>query len=780
MLSGRGGQAGKVGAGSSSGGGGGGGGAGFSFAASHLRSTITTAGTLEDGIVTFIYHGPASGSQTFGCTGKPVPYVVPVGVTSLDVVAVGGQGGPPLNLIGSNPFGGRGDVHRARIAVTAGETLQVVVGCAGGAGTQSWCGGSGGGGGFGLISGGPGGSGVGGCIAPPAGDGGSGGGGASGVASQFPPDDVNDVLLMAAGGGAGGGLTFTQAGGTGAGYGPYQADEISLPQTPGASGGGACGGSGGAIGSNSSILGAIGGTGGNAADASAGGGGGGGGGGFPVGLGGGGGGFAYCGGGGGAAGGSRFGLGVTPDKVGPYRVFGNGDGMVTVSPIFKAPDDLAVTATATAALTRTTTWGIIKGASIVRPNIPAGESAIVNYHVQVNHDSGIDGDWTVTGHVTVTNANGSAVTGVNVTAATDNGGSCSVPDGTGVTIPAHNSVALAYTCAYATRPVFYIGTLTAAATWPSFGSPNTRATAPAGFDFATATPTLKDGTVRVTDSVAGVLGTVRSDDPSSTRFSYAESYPGRAGTCTDYPNTATYTTDSGKTGSYSFTVKVCVGANLSVSTTATPSAPHLSWGITKHVDKTVVKQVGGKATFKYTVVAKEAGSSGSQVSGNISVTNPNDWEPITGTVTDTVNNGGVCTVAGGVNVTVEAGRTAHLPYTCTYATAPNPAAGTNTATVTWDKTVAATPGDSAHGAHDFVFDAGTSAGHTVRVTDTFNGATTTLGTVTGTTIPPYASKTFTYERKVAVPTSGCRTFANTAAIAETGQTAGASVRVCGR
>ncbi len=125
----------------------------------------------------------------YQCTGKPVPYVVPAGVTSLDVVAGGGQGGPLSNLSGTNLARGRGDVHRGIVEVLPGETLQIVVGCAGGAGgTTSFCvgdGGDGGHGGFGLISGGAGGHGAGRCLGPPYGDGGSGVGGTSGITSQL-------------------------------------------------------------------------------------------------------------------------------------------------------------------------------------------------------------------------------------------------------------------------------------------------------------------------------------------------------------------------------------------------------------------------------------------------------------------------------------------------------------------------------------------------------------------------------------------------------------------
>ena len=571
--------------------------------------------------------------------------------------------------------------------------------------------------------------------------------------------------------------------------GPYQADQTSLPQSTGSPGGGACGGGGGGLGNNDSILGAVGGPGGDAGFASASGAGAGGGGGFPIGGGGGGGGFAYCGGGGGADGGSRFGIGVTPKPVGPYANYGTGDGIMLLTPLFvpAQPKDLSVTATATATLTRTFSWGLTKGIDTARQNVPTGESATFNYVVDVVHGAGVDGGWAVVGQISVTNPNGSDVTGVGVTGVVSNGGSCTVTNGTGVTIPANGSQTLAYTCTYATAPTPSAGRMTATATWPAFGSPSTTATWPAGFDFATAIPMLRDDSVLVRDSVAGTQGVVISSDPSPARFSYSSSYPGMAGTCIDYPNTASYVTNTGKTGSSNQVfATVCAGSDLRVTTTAIPAfTRHFDWGISKDVDNTVVEQAGGSATFTYTVVAKESGLTDSRwtMTGTISVTNPNDWEPITGTVTDAVDNGGICTVDGGANVSLAAGQTRQLTSHCTYSSAPNPATGTNTATVTWDKVAASTPGGQAQGSANVAFDTGSSGNpsadnRTVTVVDTFNGATTILGTVTGTGTQPYASKTFTYPRTVPVPASGCQAYANIARIAQTGQTAGASVEVC--
>src|SRR5207245_2835251 len=190
---------------------------------------------------------------------------------------------------------------------------------------------------------------------------------------------------------------------------------------------------------------------------------------------------------------------------------------------------------------------------------------------------------------------------------------------------------------------------------------------------------------------------------STGAFTYPHTYTGdTAGTCTSHNNTATFTTNTtSTTGSASATVKVCVGADLTVTKTAAPTFTRtFTWGIAKDVDKTSVKIAsGGSATFNYTVnVTHDAGSDSAwAVNGTITVTNPNDWEAITANLTDGVDNLGLCTVTGGPTVTVPPSTAAILNYSCAYAVAPNPLSGTNTATATRDTATFKTNTTSATG-----------------------------------------------------------------------------------
>lgn len=224
------------------------------------------------------------------------------------------------------------------------------------------------------------------------------------------------------------------------------------------------------------------------------------------------------------------------------------------------------------------------------------------------------------------------------------------------------------------------------------------------------------------------------------------------------------------------------GVDLTVSKTATPAFTRTyNWSIQKLVDKTLVEQFGGTVTFNYTVNVAETGfvDSGWQVTGQITVTNPNIFAVSGINVTDAVDDGGTCVVTGGTGVSLAAGGSTVLSYTCTYASAPNPTSGTNTATATWDNTIFFTPHNSATGTATFSFTTPTSTvNKTVTVTDNFNGTTTTLGTVTATDSTPFASKSFTYSHTVSATPGTCSTFNNTATIAETGQTSSQSVTVC--
>jgi hypothetical protein len=229
-------------------------------------------------------------------------------------------------------------------------------------------------------------------------------------------------------------------------------------------------------------------------------------------------------------------------------------------------------------------------------------------------------------------------------------------------------------------------------------------------------------------------------------------------------------------------------ADLIVTKDATPTfARTYSWDAGKSVDRTRVEQAGGSATFNYTVTATWSGptDSGWKVDGTISVFNPNAFGIGGVTVTDAVDNGGDCAVTGGSNATIAAETTVDFAYECTYASAPDPLAGTNTATATWDGTQYHTPSGSANFAIDFAFDDGSKGNPTVTndettVSDTFNGGSAqALGVAgvapswvkdAGNNLTGFAESyssathtfTLTYSRSIPIPAHGCLDYTNTA------------------
>jgi hypothetical protein len=440
------------------------------------------------------------------------------------------------------------------------------------------------------------------------------------------------------------------------------------------------------------------------------------------------------------------------------------------------PKDLTVTKTAAPSFTRSFDWTIDKSAD--HDLFKTAGSATFNYTIAVVKDAGTDSDWQLDGVITVNNPNSFDVTGVNVTDAL-----CAVSNADNMKVPANGSVSVPYTCAFDANPGS--GTNTATATWVSYGSPGTSASGTAPFAFGEPT-TIVNGSVTVNDSNG--QSWVFTDTGSQTYpVTYAKD---PAGTCTDHTNTATIlqTQDSA-----SKTVKVCVGADLTVSKTAVPSFKRTyTWDISKAVDKTLVRQSAVGATFNYTVNAWQTGFADSdwKVSGEITVNNPNDWEAITADLSDVVSNGGVCTLAES-RVTVPAGGSVKVGYTCTYASAPTGSAGinsggsiknippsgpVNTATATWDATAFFTPGGNASGTANFAFTTPTSTENkTIYITDTYAGD---LGTLTATDGEPYASGTFTYSREAAGVPGTCKTFDNTAAIVGTNESASQTVTLC--
>ena len=206
-----------------------------------------------------------------------------------------------------------------------------------------------------------------------------------------------------------------------------------------------------------------------------------------------------------------------------------------------------------------------------------------------------------------------------------------------------------------------------------------------------------------------------------------------------------------------------------------------AWGIAKSVDKTKVEQVGGTATFNYTVnVTHDSGTNSSvQVSGNIDVTNPNNADVTMSSLTDQLSDGTNCTVSTGGSTTLAIGDNV-FPYTCSLSAVPSGQLD-NTATVNWGAQTLSDGSVLTVGSAPYTFSnisfTQTKVDDSVTVTDTIGG---TLGTVSQSASSPTA---FTYSNTVSVPQYGCQTVNNTATFTtNTSGTTGSdskAVTVCG-
>ena len=433
-------------------------------------------------------------------------------------------------------------------------------------------------------------------------------------------------------------------------------------------------------------------------------------------------------------------------------------------------------------------------------NVPAGTNATFDYSVTATQTGITDSNWKVTGKITVSNPNDWQAIVANVTDAVDNGGACTMSiggtptNGQNIEIPKSGSVVIDYICTWTSAPASYSGTNTATATWnqQTYGTATGSANGTAKFTLTQVgsknkTVDVYDNKVSLTTPVKlGTLTGTNGEPWASDTFTYSLDLAGVSGVCTDYTNTATLKVGETTVDSAGKTVTVCGAADLTVSKTAnTAFVRTYSWTIDKSVDPTSVGQFAGDSTdLNYTVgVKKNTVDSAWVVSGQITVTNSNQFQAVTVTVTDAVNNGGVCSVPGGTNVTVPAATSAGpgtktLAYTCTYASAPNPSSGMNTATATWDKELAHTPTGSASGtaAADFGKATITENGDkSVNVTDS-NGET--WGPVSDSTTWKYKDAAVCSNDPASYKDGHySATLQNTATIDQTGTSANTSVTV---
>jgi hypothetical protein len=454
-----------------------------------------------------------------------------------------------------------------------------------------------------------------------------------------------------------------------------------------------------------------------------------------------------------------------------------------------AADALTVSKTVTGDYTTTWPWTLAKSADATQVTNSDGQHQFV-YTVTATHGDPTNSAVTVQGDITVHNPNTNGATDPNhtptlVDTQLSDGTACHVDPLPSSLPPGDTTVH--YTCDpdnsfNFNSPPTNKATLSWDTQTLSDGSLLSGNQADTG-DVAInpLTPHLVGDSTTITDPNAvtnanpsGQLGTVSVNDPNGQQFSYSVNYNDPAGKCTSHDNTAHFTASGGGApgDSNKVTVTQCVGADLTVSKTATPTFDRTyGWNISKAVDKTRVEQVGGQATFNYTVtMGHDQGTDAHwKVAGNITASNPNDWESVALTgVADAIDNGGNCSITSGDPKATLApkgqpGDSVVLGYQCTYSSRPDYSAlFTNTATASWDKSAASTPNGSADGTATGRFSDATPTikDDQVSVTDPLSGnPQDVLGTVgLGDPNP----KQFTYSHTVSVPQFNCTTVNNTA------------------
>ena len=448
-----------------------------------------------------------------------------------------------------------------------------------------------------------------------------------------------------------------------------------------------------------------------------------------------------------------------------------------------AYQDLSVSKTVDATFDRDYNWTIDKTVDPARKTVNSATGNVeFNYGVEVKAGKPVDSNFKVSGSITVENPNTIAINGVTLS---DNlpDAVCAIKTAGGsavtgpVSIPS-GATTFNYTCVMpSTTTAATAGTNTATATWTPanyFGTTG-KATGSKAFDFAKVSPKVTDGSVTVTDDhfdLAGIEGgNVVTADQAPKKFEYTKTWPGEAGKCTDYANTAQFTSTHGETGRDSETVTLCVEKPLTLDLDAKAAFDRdYDWSIEKEADKSSFNVDGeGKVTAGYKVIATQAGHTDSnwKLGGKITVANPNKFGVINATIGKTLSLEGVaCTITGtdsdeaeGFQVLIPAGASKVLAYECDVASGVAEADykdQTNMATATWGNGRTA---NSAVKSFDFELAAETDTEITV-ADDKYTDNNHVLGTVTLDESP----KTFAYDVEWAGAAGKCTTFTNTATI----------------
>jgi hypothetical protein len=299
--------------------------------------------------------------------------------------------------------------------------------------------------------------------------------------------------------------------------------------------------------------------------------------------------------------------------------------------------DLTIDKNATADFTRTFPWSIAKLVDKTRVE-QIGGTATFNYTVNVTKGTGVDGGWVVNGTIEIANPNNTTVSDVTVDdhILDEPNATCVIDGGGAVGSMGPNEFdTLSYTCTYSAAPASSDETNEATITWnPLLGDGTTTASTSnsvdVGFSFPSAPGTVKDNCTNVTDSWAGVVGTLGTPC-SSTTYTYGRTVSVPASNCVSYGNTASFTTvDLGLTGSDSKTVTVCGPAKTGALTMGfwqnkngqgiisgqakTSPCPSATWlrQFAPFQDLGAAATCGGVATYVYNVI-KAANASGTSM-----------------------------------------------------------------------------------------------------------------------------------------------------------------------
>nr|WP_253942091.1 prealbumin-like fold domain-containing protein [Nocardioides sp. zg-1230] len=443
--------------------------------------------------------------------------------------------------------------------------------------------------------------------------------------------------------------------------------------------------------------------------------------------------------------------------------------------------DLRVTKTAEPAFARDYDWTIkksVKGDS--SQTVDEGTKASFEYDVVVTPSISGDGEFVVTGEISVENPNETTISGVQLADSLP-GGQCAIDKPAGTLSIASGESTFAYSCVLPDATAATTGTNTATATWDKAGYLGTSGSASgtAGFDFAAAKPSVTDATATVTDTQVDLDGTspdgvvVKASDGPRT-FTYSKEFEGVPGKCTTYDNTAkVVATDSKDADSDSESVEVCVELDdLVVTKSAKPAfARDHDWTIEKSVkgDSSQTVDEGAKASFEYDVVVTPSIGAESTfvVTGEITVTNPNETTLSGVQLADSLP-GGQCTIDKPAGTLSIAKGTSTFDYSCVLPDATSDTTGTNTATATWDKTAYLGTSGSASGTagFDFANAQPTVTDATATVTDT--QVVLPGGTGDGVVVKAAdGPRTFTYSKEFDGVPGKCTTYDNTAKVVAT-------------